>query len=29
MSSSPLGQGWPALRVEDWTDTRDTLHMWT
>ena len=21
--------GWPALRVADWTDTRDTLHMWT
>jgi hypothetical protein len=20
--------GWPALRVDDWTDTRDTLHMW-
>ncbi|MGS0683613.1 DUF5996 family protein [Nakamurella sp. GG22] len=20
---------WPRLRVEDWTDTRDTLHMWT
>jgi hypothetical protein len=20
---------WPALRVDDWTDTRDTLHMWT
>ena len=20
---------WPALRVQDWTDTRDTLHMWT
>jgi hypothetical protein len=20
---------WPALRVADWTDTRDTLHMWT
>ena len=19
---------WPALRVEDWTATRDTLHMW-
>ncbi|SDP29493.1 hypothetical protein SAMN04487905_10390 [Actinopolyspora xinjiangensis] len=19
---------WPALRVEDWSDTRDTLHMW-
>jgi hypothetical protein len=21
--------GWPALRVSDWTPTRDTLHMWT
>ena len=20
---------WPALRVEDWAATRDTLHMWT
>lgn len=20
---------WPSLRVEDWTETRDTLHMWT
>jgi hypothetical protein len=20
---------WPALRVEDWVSTRDTLHMWT
>lgn len=20
--------GWPSLPVEDWTDTRDTLHMW-
>ncbi|WP_307865960.1 DUF5996 family protein [Streptomyces smyrnaeus] len=20
---------WPALRVADWTGTRDTLHMWT
>jgi hypothetical protein len=20
---------WPALRVQEWTDTRDTLHMWT
>ncbi|MGP4016501.1 DUF5996 family protein [Saccharopolyspora sp. 5N708] len=20
---------WPQLRVEDWTGTRDTLHMWT
>ncbi len=23
------GVGWPRLRVTDWTDTRDTLHMWT
>src|SRR3954452_11310895 len=21
--------GWPALRLEDWTDTRETLHRWT
>jgi hypothetical protein len=20
--------GWPRLRVSDWTETRDTLHMW-
>ena len=20
---------WPALRVDNWVDTRDTLHMWT
>ena len=20
---------WPSLRVDDWTATRDTLHMWT
>ena len=20
---------WPRLRVDDWTETRDTLHMWT
>jgi hypothetical protein len=20
---------WPALRVEDWTETRETLHLWT
>jgi len=20
---------WPRLRLSDWTDTRDTLHMWT
>ncbi|GAB3469244.1 DUF5996 family protein [Actinophytocola sediminis] len=22
-------KGWPSLRVDDWTATRDTLHMWT
>ncbi|MCM4082432.1 DUF5996 family protein [Paractinoplanes hotanensis] len=22
-------QPWPRLRVADWADTRDTLHMWT
>jgi hypothetical protein len=22
------GESWPALRVEDWHPTRDTLHMW-
>jgi hypothetical protein len=21
--------GWPRLRVEEWSETRDTLHMWT
>ena len=20
---------WPSLRVADWEDTRDTLHLWT
>ena len=20
---------WPALEVESWQDTRDTLHLWT
>ncbi|MFD2082556.1 hypothetical protein SAMN05421678_1113 [Actinopolymorpha cephalotaxi] len=23
------GEAWPSLRVDDWTATRDTLHMWT
>jgi hypothetical protein len=28
--SKPATQpAWPALRVDDWTATRDTLHMWT
>ncbi|MBB6407301.1 DUF5996 family protein [Arthrobacter sp. AZCC_0090] len=21
--------GWPRLRVDDWTQTRETVHMWT
>jgi hypothetical protein len=25
----PHEQAWPALPVESWQDTRDTLHMWT
>lgn len=29
MTPEPSTPGWPALAVEDWTDTRDTLHMWT
>ncbi|WP_313817946.1 DUF5996 family protein [Citricoccus sp.] len=23
------GRAWPRLRVEDWTATRETLHLWT
>ncbi|WP_316242724.1 DUF5996 family protein, partial [Lactiplantibacillus plantarum] len=22
------GEAWPSLRTAEWTDTRDTLHMW-
>lgn len=22
-------QHWPGLKVADWADTRDTLHLWT
>lgn len=22
-------RAWPRLRVDDWTETRDTMHMWT
>jgi hypothetical protein len=25
----PTAARWPRLRVDDWTATRDTLHMWT
>ncbi|MFE4502603.1 DUF5996 family protein [Rhodococcus sp. NPDC056743] len=28
MTTSNTPADWPALRVDDWTDTRDTLHMW-
>ena len=28
-SRSMTGTSWPALRVEDWTATRETLHRWT
>lgn len=24
----PENESWPALKVADWTDTRETLHMW-
>jgi hypothetical protein len=27
--SAPKANGWPRLRVADWVETRDTLHMWT
>lgn len=27
--SDHVPEDWPALRVAEWTDTRDTLHMWT
>jgi hypothetical protein len=23
-----MSASWPSLRVDDWTDTRETLHMW-
>ena len=26
--SHASAEPWPALRVNDWTDSRDTLHMW-
>jgi hypothetical protein len=29
VTSSRHGEIWPELRVDEWTDTRDTLHMWT
>jgi hypothetical protein len=29
MTSAARNERWPELAVEEWTDTRDTLHMWT
>ena len=29
MTDVRAGQGWPALRVDDWEPTRRSLHMWT
>ena len=28
-SSTSWGAAWPRLRVSDWADTKDTVHMWT
>ncbi|WP_027502621.1 DUF5996 family protein [Rhodococcus sp. UNC363MFTsu5.1] len=28
MTETTATDAWPALRLDDWTDTRDTLHMW-
>lgn len=28
-TGTPAHTPWPRLRVADWTETRDTLHMWT
>ena len=28
MTNSTRDEIWPALRVDEWTDTRNTLHMW-
>jgi hypothetical protein len=27
--ATPPVERWPRLRLEDWAETRDTLHMWT
>ncbi|HET9891865.1 MAG TPA: DUF5996 family protein, partial [Mycobacterium sp.] len=29
MTHHQTTRGWPSLRVDDWTPTRDTLHMWS
>jgi len=28
-SNTSWGAAWPRLRVSDWSDTKDTMHMWT
>ena len=28
-SNTSWGAAWPRLRVSDWSDTKDTVHMWT
>jgi Family of unknown function (DUF5996) len=28
-SNASWGAAWPRLRVSDWADTKDTVHMWT
>ena len=28
-NNTSSSQNWPPLRVDEWTTTRDTLHMWT
>jgi hypothetical protein len=28
-SNTSGGAAWPRLRVSDWSDTKDTVHMWT
>ena len=29
MPASDVSDRWPELNLEDWRDTRDTLHLWT
>lgn len=29
MEATARADRWPSLRIDDWTPTRDTLHMWT
>src|SRR5690606_18314540 len=29
MPGTSRNELWPALRVDEWTESRDTLHMWT